>query len=121
VETADDGGKSDGSRSRGPGREGDDLTSWLEYSAEGLRQTLERVWERMGKLSVSASREKVILRPRQEQLLKLLGTRGGMTPSELWAALKVSKQGAMDLLCPLVKAAWVKRVGLLKTGRYVLK
>ena len=101
--------------------EGDDLTSWLEYCADGLRQTLERVWERMGELSVSAAREKVILRPRQEQLLKLLGKSGGMTPSELWAALKVSKQGAMDLLRPLVEAGLVKRVGTLKTGRYVLK
>jgi Fic family protein len=102
-------------------REGDDLTSWLEYCAEGLRQTLERVWERMGQLSVSSAREKVILRPRQEQLLKLLGKSGGMTPSKIWAALKVSKQGAMDLLHPLVKAGLVKRVGTLKTGRYVLK
>ena len=75
---------------------------------------------RMGQLSLSAAREKVILRPRQEQLLKLLGTRGGLTPSELWAALKVSKQGAMDLLRPLVKAGLVKRVGTLKTGRYIL-
>lgn len=102
-------------------REGDDLTSWLEYCAEGLRQTLERVWERMGQLAVTSAREKVILRPRQEQLLKLLGKSGGMTPSELWAALKVSKQGAMDLLRPLVIAGLVKRVGTLKTGRYVLK
>ena len=102
-------------------REGDDLTSWLEYCAEGLRQTLERVWERMGELSVSTAREKVVLRPRQEQLLKRLGKSGGMTPSELWAALKVSKQGAMDLPRPLLKAGLVKRVGTLKTGRYVLK
>ena len=102
-------------------REGDDLTSWLEYCAEGLRQTLERVWERMGQLSVTSAREKLVLRPRQEQLLRLLGKSGGMTPSELWAALKVSKQGAMDLLRPLVKAGLVQRVGTLKTGRYVLK
>ncbi len=102
-------------------REGDDLTSWLEYCAEGLRQTLERVWERMGQLSVSTAKEKVVLRPRQEQLLKLLGKRGGMAPSELWAALKISKQGAMDLLRPLVKAGLVKRVGTSKTGRYVLR
>ena len=102
-------------------REGDDLTSWLEYCADGLRRTLARVWERMGQLSVSAAREKVILRPRQEQLLKLLGKSGGMTPSELWAALKVTKQGALDLLHPLLKAGLVKRVGTLKTGRYVLK
>jgi Fic family protein len=102
-------------------RAGDDLTSWLEYCAEGLRQTLERVWHRMGELSVSTAREKVVLRPRQEQLLKLLGKRGGMSPSELWAALKVSKQGTLDLLRPLMKAGLVKRVGTMKTGRYFLK
>ena len=101
--------------------QGDDLTSWLEYCAEGLQQTLERVWKRMGHLSVSAARDKVVLRPRQEQLLKLLGQSGGMTPAKLWAALGVSKQGAMDLLRPLLKAGLVKRVGTLKTGRYVLK
>lgn len=101
--------------------DGDNLTSWLEYCAEGLHQTLERVWERMGQLSVSAAREKVILRPRQERLLTLLGKRGSMTPAEIWAALKISKQGAMDLLRPLVKAGLVKRVGTLKTGSYMLK
>lgn len=102
-------------------RKGDDLTSWLEYGAEGLRQTLERVWERIAQLSVTTAHEKLVLRPRQEQLLKLLGKSGGMTPAELWAALQVSKQGARDLLRPLVQAGLVKRVGTLKTGRYVLK
>ncbi len=100
---------------------GDDLTRWLEYCAEGLQQTLERVWERMGQFAASATRERLVLRPRQEQLLKALGKSGGMTPAEIWAALKVSKQGAMDLLRPLVKAGLVKRVGTLKSGRYVLK
>jgi DNA-binding MarR family transcriptional regulator len=75
----------------------------------------------MGQLSITAAREKVVLRPRQEQLLKLLGQSGGMTPAELWAALNVSKQGAMDLLRPLLKAGLVQRVGTLKTGRYLLK
>ena len=101
--------------------QGEDLTTWLEYCAEGLQQTLERVWERMGQLSVATARQRLVLRPRQEQLLRLLGRSGGMTPAELWAALGVSKQGAMDLLRPLVKAGLVKRMGTLKTGRYVLK
>ena len=100
---------------------GEDLTAWLEYCAEGLQQTLERVWARMEQFALSAASERLVLRPRQEQLLKLLGQGGGMAPAELWAALKVSKQGAMDLLRPLVKAGLVKRVGTLKTGRYVLK
>jgi Fic family protein len=101
-------------------REGDDLTSWLEYCAEGLQQTLKRVWERLGQLSVATARAKLVLRPRQEELLRLLGQRGGMAPAEIWSALKISKQGAMDLLRPLVKAGLVKRVGTLKSGRYVL-
>lgn len=87
------------------------------YCAEGLQQTLERVWERMGQLSVTSAREKRVLRPRQEQRLKRLGQSGGVTPSELWAAPKVSKQGAMDLLRPRVKAELVNRVGTLRTGR----
>jgi DNA-binding MarR family transcriptional regulator len=75
----------------------------------------------MEHFSLSTAGEKLILRPRQEQLLKLLGRLGGMTPSAIREALKVSKQGAMDLLRPLMQAGLVKRVGTLKTGRYVLK
>lgn len=100
--------------------EADDLTSWLEYCAEGLLQTLQRVWERMSQLSLASAQTKLVLRPRQEQLLRLLGQRGAMAPAAIWAALKVSKQGAMDLLHPLVRAGLVKRVGTLKSGRYLL-
>ena len=63
----------------------------------------------------------LVLRPRQEQLLKLLGQKAGMTPAEIRAAIGVSKQGALDLLRPLIKADLVKRVGTLKSGRYLLK
>jgi DNA-binding Lrp family transcriptional regulator len=42
-------------------------------------------------------------------------------PRELWDALGVSKQGALDLVRPLVKAGLVKRVGTKKTGCYILK
>ncbi len=102
-------------------RAGGDLTSWLEYCAEGLLQTLEQVWDRMGQLALATTREPLVLRPRQEQLLKLLGKGGGMTPAAIREALKVSKQGSMDLLRPLLQAGLVKRIGTLKTGRYILK
>lgn len=100
--------------------EGEDLTSWLEYSAEGLLLTLERVWKRIQQLSAKSRGKKLVLRPRQEQLLQLLREHGSLSPSELWEALGVSKQGAMDLLRPLIDAGLVKRVGTLKSGRYVL-
>ena len=102
-------------------RQGDDLTSWLEYGAEGLQQTLERAWQRIQQFSASASRARLVLRPKQEQLLQLLRARSGLSPREIWDGLRISKQGAMDLIRPLLKARLIKRVGTLKHGRYVLK
>lgn len=99
---------------------GEDLTSWLEYSAEGLLLTLERVWMRIQSLSSRSSGKKLILRPKQEQLLQLLRQHGSLSPRELREALGVSKQGALDLLQPLVQAGLVKREGTLKSGRFFL-
>ncbi len=101
---------------------GDDLSGWLEYCAEGLRTTLERAWLRIQTVQGGAlGAKKLALRPRQEQLLHLLRDRGSMAPNEIWSALSVSRQGAMDLLKPLIAAGLVEKVGGAKTGHYVLK
>jgi Fic family protein len=100
--------------------EGEDLTRWLEYSSEGLRQTLERVWLRIQAFN-PRRRKKLALRPKQERLLQLLRDHRSMSPSELWAALKISKQGAMNLLKPLLQARLVEKIGGKKTGRYTLR
>ncbi len=99
---------------------GEDLSGWLEYCAEGLHQTLEHVWLRVQTFSKGAS-VKLVLRPRQEQLLNLLRDHHSMAPSEIWHALDISKQGAMDLLRPLLAPGLVEKAGGKKTGRYVLK
>jgi len=101
-------------------RQGEDLTGWLEYAAEGLQLTLERVWIRVQKFTAQAGTQKLVLRPKQEQLLQLLRDNKTMSPREIWAALGVSKQGALDLLNPLIRAGLVKRVGTKKAGRYIL-
>jgi Fic family protein len=101
-------------------REGGDLTSWLEYSAEGLLLTLERVWTRIQKLTAHAGKAKLVLRPKQEQLLHLLREHKAMAPREIWDGVGISKQGALDLLRPLIKAGLIKRIGTKKAGRYVL-
>jgi len=98
-----------------------DLTAWLEYSAEGLGVTLERVWSRIQKLTARGGKAKLVLRPKQEQLLHLLREHKALTPREIWDALGISKQGALDLLRPLIKVGLVRRIGTKKTGRYVLK
>jgi Fic family protein len=97
--------------------EGENVSAWLEYCAEGLRQTLERVWLRIKAFEIR-SQEKIVLRPKQERLLQLLRDQGSMSPSEIWAALDISRQGAMDVLRPLIEAGMVEKVGGKKTGRY---
>ena len=99
---------------------GEDLTAWLEYCAAGLHQTLERAWLRIQTFQIKSD-EKLFLRPRQEQLLHLLSDHGSMAPGEIWQALGVSKQGAMNLLQPLLDAGLVEKIGGKKTGRYALK
>ena len=101
-------------------QENGNLTSWLEYSAEGLRSTLERVWSRIQKLTARGGKTKLVLRPKQEQLLHLLREHKAIRPREIWDGIGVSKQGALDLLRPLMKAGLVRRIGTKKSGRYVL-
>lgn len=65
-------------------------------------------------------KEKIVLRPKQERLLALLRDTGSMFPAEIWDALKISRQGAMDLIRPLVDAGFIEKIGGKKTGRYRL-
>jgi hypothetical protein len=53
-------------------------------------------------------------------LLQLLRDQGSIAPGEIWSALAVSRQGAMDLLNPLIDAGLVEKIGGKKTGRYTL-
>ena len=63
-----------------------------------------------------------MLRPRQERLLTLLRERGPLAPAAaIWEAMSISKQGALDLLNPLLKAGIVVREGTKHAGRYRLK
>jgi Fic family protein len=99
--------------------EKEDLTRWLEYCAEGLRQTLERVWLRAQAYGRKRPK-RVVLRPKQEKLLNLLRDHVSMAPREIWKALDLSKQGAMDLIRPLLEAGLIVKRGTKKSGRYRL-
>ena len=98
-----------------------DLTFWLEYSGEGLRATLERVWSRVQKLTARGGKRSWCFARNRVRLLHLLREHKAMMPREIWNALGVSKQGALDLWRPLIKAGLVRRIGTKKTCRYVLK
>jgi len=100
-------------------RAGGDLTAWLEYVAEGLKQTLDDVWKRVQEVIAQSGDKKIFLQPKQEALLRLLEDRGGLTPRELWDALAMTRQGAAKLIKPLLEAGLMRRVGGKKTGKYI--
>lgn len=100
-------------------KEGEDLSEWLEYSAEGLRQTLGRVWVRATSLGADTG-ERLVLKPRQEEILTLLRDSGGAEPRLIWDSLGVTRQAANQLLRPLLAAGLVARIGGKKTGKYIL-
>lgn len=101
-------------------KQGGDLTQWLDYCAQAVYATLDRVWGRVQQFSVKKGSDKIVLRPKQEHLLRLLRDRSSLSPSEIREALGLSKQGAMDAVNPLLAAGLIRRVGTRKTGRYLL-
>ncbi len=102
-------------------KQGGDLTGWLEYTAEGLLKTLADVRDRIQAISAETGSKTIQLRPRQEQLLRMLNDEGPLAPRRIWEGLGVSRQGAMDLIRPLLEAGLVKHVGTKKSGKYTLK
>jgi Fic family protein len=98
---------------------GNDLSHWLEYSAEGLKQTLEQVWLRVQRFHTIRT-DRMVLTPKQERLMGLLRAHGSLAPSEIWSHLHVSKQGAMKLMRPLLDAGMIVKHGTAKTGKYFL-
>lgn len=101
-------------------RDGEDLSRWLEYCARGLHQTLERVWLRVQRFQ-SKEGGKITLTPKQEKLLQLLRDHGSLAPSEIWNLLSLSKQGAMNVIKPLLAAGLIIKKGSKKTGKYYLQ
>ncbi len=96
------------------------LAGWLEYTADGLRLILENVWSRVQLLVAETDGKKIVLRPKQEKLLNMLRDHSSLTPRQIRVGLDVSKQGAMDILKPLMEAGLVRRIGTRKSGRYIL-
>lgn len=101
-------------------RERGDMTGWIEFAAEVLHLTLERVWLRTKEFSSRATGERILLSPRQEQLLTFLRKRGEMTPAEVWKALDMTKQGTLNVIRPLIASGLIRRIGTRKYGKYTL-
>lgn len=99
--------------------EGQDLGGWIEFVAETVLETLERVEARIQAFSPMA-KEPLSLTVRQEKLLRTLRERGELGIRDIARALRVTAPGAHYALRPLLKAGIVKKLGAHKRTRYIL-
>lgn len=60
-------------------KEGDNLTSWLEYVAEGVVDTLRKTQRRIQVLQAGTPARRLLLNRQQEQILRTLGASPSMT------------------------------------------
>ena len=99
--------------------EGQDMGGWLEFMAEAVLETLERVQGRIQKLGRLGAKP-LSLTLRQETLLRVLRERGALGIRDIARSLRLTVPGAHYALRPLLKSGVVKKTGAYKTTRYLL-
>ena len=82
--------------------EDNELTSWLEYVALAVLETLGCTYQRIEQLALPASTKKLSLTRQQERLLLELQGKRGMTVEELQRLLGVERVQVYRILGPLV-------------------
>lgn len=91
----------------------------LHRLASSCRRTASTALDRLRRLAHfhchdrnTAPGKKRVLRPKRKTThAAALLTRAGKSPAEIWSALDISRQGAMDLLHPLINAGIVEKLG----------
>ncbi len=83
-------------------KEDEDVTSWLEYVALAVLDTLGRTYQRIEQLALPPSAKGLSLTRQQERLLLALRGRQGMTIEELQRLLGVERVQVYRVLRPLV-------------------
>ena len=102
-------------------KNGDDLTSWLEYVGEGILETLKKIQVRIRSLSPSPAETKINLVPKQERILQILAQMPRIGGGELSKALGINRSYLSKLLKPLLKAGWILKEGSTRSAYYRLR
>lgn len=98
----------------------DDLSYWLEYVAEGIVETLNKVKERILGLSISAQAPRMVLTKRQEDILRFLRDRGRVKSPDIEKAFSLTRARVGQIIKPLVDAGLVIREGQTRATTYRL-
>jgi len=98
----------------------DDLSYWLEYMADGVVETLNKVKERILGLSISVQAPRMVLTKRQEDILRFLRDRGRVKSPEMEKAFSLTRARVGQIIKPLVDAGLVIREGQTRATTYRL-
>lgn len=96
-----------------------DYSHWIEYIAEGLQDAAERVLRRIQGLA-SPAQGKLILTPKQDELLKHLAQKP-MGSTEIGKLMKIRRARVNQLIKPLVSSGLVIMEGTTRAAKYFLK
>ncbi len=98
----------------------DDLSYWLEYIAEGIVETLNKVKERILGLSISAKAPRMLLTKRQEDILRFMRDKGRVKSPDIEKAFSLTRARVGQILKPLIDAGLVIREGQTRATTYHL-
>ncbi len=98
----------------------DDLTSWLEYSSEGILQTLKKTQLRIHALRLKKPAAKIVLLPKQERILQILSQTPSAGGGGLARALNITRSHLSKLIRPLIKTGLIVKKGSTKSSHYHL-
>jgi len=96
-----------------------DLTYWIEYVAQGVLDAIRRVYARVSRVSLS-SKKKIIVTPKQEELIEILSMQGALGSADMGRILKVNRARVNQIVAPLVKSNIIKKEGNARATRYSL-
>lgn len=98
-----------------------DLTTWLEYTTEGLLDTLEKTQRRIESLQIKNRDSRLVLTRRQEEVLRFIRERGKAGSAEICHEFHLTRSRVNQLVKPLVDAAVLTREGSTRATVYKLK
>ncbi len=99
---------------------GDDLSYWITYVAEGVVETLQKTKVRIQALGASASTTKISLNSKQERILHILSQQPCASGSDLAKKLGIGRSFLSKLLKILIDYGLIIRDGSTKSASYRL-
>lgn len=99
---------------------GDDLTYWITYVAEGIVETLQKTKVRIQAIGAGIASTKLSLNSKQERILHILAEQPRANGTELAKVLGISRSFLSKLLKALIDSGLIIREGSTKSAIYRL-